>query len=770
MTVFSGRTTGDSAGNGGYLAVKQVFPVEDNQEKISQRLVEAAHANDLKLALECVADPFVDVNFVGTVCLKSKKTEIVLHDESPSEVRVEFDEFKTDVTALFLAAHVGNVSLIRKLLIFGANVNKKLFRGYATTAAARGSHIEILELLIEGGASRLACEEALLEASHLGLAKVVKALMASKLIRPNVAIHALVNASCRGFVDVVDTLLKCGVDMNGTARVLLRSSKPFLHADVSCNALVAATVNRHAVIVRLLLQAGARTDTKVSLGAWSWDLTTGEEFRVGAGLAEPYSMIWCAVEYFEQTGSILTMLLQHISPNIPHFGRTVIHHAILCANLKAVKVLLNCGADPEFAIQSIQGTGSRLIHLAARLGYYEVLNHLVNVGCDIDSRTEAGETALMICARYKHVDCLKILARSGADFGLVNMAGQCVQSIAGSVRWTLGLRQAILDLARTGTVLYSTDTSIFSTLMFVTRVNDIESLEKIVYQTGAVDLNEQDENGYSAVMVAVINGHVDAFRLLVYAGANVNLENKYGETAISLSKASVDCGAFEKVILEYALTKGTPNSSKITFYTLHRAVSIGDYDAVKSSLTNGENDVNAPDSDGYTPIMLAARGGHGRICELLISKGANCDIENARHETALMLARERGVGNDAERVLLDHLARGLVLGGGRVKKHCKGGKGWPHSKQLVMTGQNGLLRWGKSSRRNVVCKWAEVGPSPLFRLNRRKKADRDEPGLFRVVTTRNKEVHFVCEGGVEMAELWVRGIELVTREAIFGKG
>ncbi|XP_024989773.1 ankyrin-2-like [Cynara cardunculus var. scolymus] len=769
MTVFN---AGDCTGGSPYVDVKQVFPVEDYQEKVSQRLIEAVHANDLKAAFDCLLDPFVDVNFVGTVCLNSKKTEIVLHDESPSEVRVEFEEFKTDVTALFLAAHVGNVTLVRKLLTAGANVNKKLFRGTATTAAARGCHIEILDLLLEGGASQLACEEALMESSHLGLARPTKALMASDLIRPNVAVHALVNTSHRGFVDVVETLLKCGVDMNGTARVLLRSSKPFLHADVSCNALVAATVNRHISVVQLLLLAGVRTDTKVRLGAWSWDMATGEEYRVGAGLAEPYSVLWCAVEYFEETGSILNMLLQHISPNIPHFGRTIIHHAILCANLKAVEVLLKCGADPEFPVETVKGTGFRLIHLVARLGYYGVLQHLVNACCNLDSRTESGETALMICARHKHVECLKLLAGAGADFGLVNMANQCVQSIAGSVRWTLGLRRAILDVVQSGKVPRSTDTSIFSTLMFVTRVNNIEALKKLVDQTGVVDLDEQDENGYSAVMVAVLNGHMEAFRLLVYAGANVKLQNKYGETAISLSESSVDCGAFEKVILECAQAKGHSkdhlNSCNNGFYTLHRAVSRGDYDAVET-LTNGESNVNAPDNDGYTPLMLAAREGHGKICELLISRGAICDIENARHETALRLSRKDGVGNDAERVLLDHLARGLVLGGGRVKKHCKGGKGCAHNKRLSMVEGSGLLRWGKSSRRNVVCKWAEVGPSSAFRWNRRKKTDWDEAGLFRVVTTRNKEVHFVCEGGVEMAELWVRGITLVTREAIFGK-
>ncbi|KAK8512781.1 hypothetical protein V6N12_030197 [Hibiscus sabdariffa] len=76
---------------------------------------------------------------------------------------------------------------------------------------------------------------------------------------------------------------------------------------------------------------------------------------------------------------------------------------------------------------------------------------------------------------------------------------------------------------------------------------------------------------------------------------------------------------------------------------------------------------------------------------------------------------------------------------------------------------SGILRWGKLRRRNVICKAAEVGPSEKFQWNRRK-VDVEEPGMFHVVTTKNKEVHFVCDGGVEMAESWVRGIRLSTME------
>lgn len=101
----------------GFLAGKQqVFPV-DYEAEVSQRLVDAAHVNDVKRAHECIADPFVDINFIGTVSLKAKRTEVVLHDEAAHEVRVEYEEFKTEVTALFLAAHAGNLTLVRKLLV-----------------------------------------------------------------------------------------------------------------------------------------------------------------------------------------------------------------------------------------------------------------------------------------------------------------------------------------------------------------------------------------------------------------------------------------------------------------------------------------------------------------------------------------------------------------------------------------------------------------------------------------------------------------------------
>ncbi|XP_057982174.1 uncharacterized protein LOC131167386 [Malania oleifera] len=758
MTVF-----GHSGG--GFLAGKQVFPV-DYEAEVSQRLLEACLSGDLKSASECMADPFVDVNFVGAVCLKVKKTEVMLRDESASEVRVEYEEFKTDVTPLFLAVHAGNVTLVRKLLSVGADVNQKLFKGFAITAAVREGHVEILEILLKAGASQPGCEEALLEACCHGQAQLAKLLMDSDLIRPHISVHALVIACCRGFVEVVGALMKCGVDVGATDRVLLRSSKPSLHTNVDCTALAAAVVSRQVSVVRLLLQAGARTDVEVRLGAWSWDAASGEEFRVGAGLAEPYAITWCAVEYFDATGAILQMLLQHHPPNTPYCGRTLLHHAILCGNEGAVKVLLTCGAHVECPVKTNWKIEFRPIHLAARFGFYMILQTLIEFRCDLNSKTDTGDTALTICAKHRWEECLRILAAAVADFGLVNVSGQSASSIAGSNGWSIGFQNAILGVIRSGKVPRSSNASVFSPLMFVARAGDTEALEALIGRAD-ISIDYQDESGFSPVMVAALAGHVEAFRVLVYAGADVKLCNKSGDTAITLSQSNQNRDQFEKVMLEFALERGNRNAGG--FYALHCAARRGDLAAVRL-LTSKGYDVNVCDGNGYTPLMLAAREGHGLVCELLISYGAHCNIKNSKGETALSLARmNSSIRNDAENVILDELARRLVLQGGYVQKHTKGGKGAPHGKEMKMIGGEGVLRWGKSGQRNVMCREAKVGPSPGFRRNRQKKGDADEPGVFRVVTTRNKEVHFVGEGGLEAAELWVRGILLVMREASSAK-
>ncbi|KAF0891755.1 hypothetical protein E2562_010950 [Oryza meyeriana var. granulata] len=757
---------------------RQVWPVaEDHQQQLrdeaeaeaaSQRLVEAVARGDAREAGELLASGRADVNYAGVVWLKARRVaEAALRDGAAAELRAAHEEIRADVSPLFLAAGNGDAALVRALLAKGADVNGKVFRGYPATAAAREGRAEVATLLVRAGASQPACEEAVVEAALQGQAALAAIFMGSDLVRPRVAVHALVSAAARGFVDVVDSLIKCGADPNAASRVLLRSLKPSLHANVDCTALFAAIVSRQVAVVRQLLQAGIRRDTKVRLGAWSWDTATGEELRAGAGLADPYDAVWCAVEYYESTGSILRMLLQNgYSSSATHLGRTLLHHAVLCGSAGAVQTLLASGVDHEAPVKTSRSSRSRPVHMAARLGQPEILEMLISKGCDVNARAEGGDVAAILSARHKREDCLRILVSDGADVALLNSAGESAASVACSGGWKAGFERAVLGVIRSGTIPRSSDRNVFSPMMFAARCGDAAAMEVLLAQPD-MDIDEQDVDGCSPIMAAAKEGNVDAFRALVFAGANVKLSNKRGETAIGLAQQSKKRDLFEQVMLEFALEKGMPGG----FYALHCASRRGDIAAVLHLASTG-CDVNVPDGDGYTPLMLAAREGHAAVCELLISYGGLCDIRAPRGETALSLARAAlatAPFNKAEDVIMDELGRQLVLEGANVKKHTKCGRGKPHGKSLRMVAAAGVLRWGGSGRRNVVCREAEVGGSSAFQLHRQRRGcDAYEPGLFRVVTATGREVHFVCQGGEEAAELWVRGIRAVNR-AVYGK-
>lgn len=102
-----------------HAAAARVGRGADEQALLSQRLVEAALRGEVELVVECLsaAGSAVDVNYIGTVSLRVKCTETLLREEAADEVKIEYQEFKTDVTALFASAHSGHPEVVRKLLV-----------------------------------------------------------------------------------------------------------------------------------------------------------------------------------------------------------------------------------------------------------------------------------------------------------------------------------------------------------------------------------------------------------------------------------------------------------------------------------------------------------------------------------------------------------------------------------------------------------------------------------------------------------------------------
>ncbi|GJN20988.1 hypothetical protein PR202_gb08433 [Eleusine coracana subsp. coracana] len=739
---------------------------EEEESSPAQRLVEAALSGDAAAVEACLLAADVPAaSRVGVARLRVRCADVALREEAAGEVVLEARELRTDVSPLFAAAHAGHADIVRALLVAGADVNQKLFLGYATTAAAREGNIDVLEMLLLAGATQEACEDALSEACLFGEVEAVRILISSEMIGTESMAHALVTASSRGFDDIVVILLQNGINVNCMARVLLRSVKPALNANVDCTPLVAAIMSRQISTVKLLIEEGAFLDSPVQVGSWSWDPAWDEELRVGTCLGQHYNVIWCAVEYYESSGEILKLLLDKAPWLLesPNKGRNLLCHAILCQNPNAVRLLLLGGANPRFPIMTEGSHISYPIHLASRLGYTQVLKQLISHGIEVNIKTSTGDTPLMVSARAGHSDCFMELIKFGADLGIKNNAGETAIMIANLSSFRSSIVDIFMRVLNCGARIISSDMTIFSPLHFFAGSGRAEPLLMMLHQS-ASDLNKLDGSGLTPVMVAAESAHVDIFRLLVMKGADITVRSAEGKNVMSIirQKSSETRDCFEQILLQASLADALTGHT--LFRPLHYAARIGDTSSLLQLLDMG-HDANTADEDGYTPLMHAAASGSLDSCKILVSHGgADCSLVNERSETALSLARRSSRSSKAmDEWLLNRLSIAHVLSGEELMKHTREGKGSPHRKMVRMM-KSGVLTWGSTRRRNVACKEARAEPSMSFTKNRRIIDASAQQLIFLVETVTGREVHFEATSASSV-EFWVRGINLILKES-----
>jgi len=72
--------------------------------------------------------------------------------------------------------------------------------------------------------------------------------------------------------------------------------------------------------------------------------------------------------------------------------------------------------------------------------------------------------------------------------------------------------------------------------------------------------------------------------------------------------------------------------------------------AVFAKLVAATGDPNAPQKQGYTPLMIAAGNGFVDAVDVLLAAGADCTLKQAEGKSAADLARERGHNELAKRL------------------------------------------------------------------------------------------------------------------------
>ena len=148
----------------------------------------------------------------------------------------------------------------------------------------------------------------------------------------------------------------------------------------------------------------------------------------------------------------------------------------------------------------------------------------------------------------------------------------------------------------------------------------------------------QNKAGWSAVMLASRNDHLQVVDLLLKGNADPNAQNLKGWTALIYASLNGD-----HQIVEILLKKGAnPNISALDGLTALMIASINDHLQVVELLLKEKCDPNAHDDEGWTPLMYASQNGCLQLAELLLKEKADPNARNNKGSTALMFAIHNG--------------------------------------------------------------------------------------------------------------------------------
>ncbi|XP_045163885.2 ankycorbin-like isoform X5 [Mercenaria mercenaria] len=320
--------------------------------------------------------------------------------------------------------------------------------------------------------------------------------------------------------------------------------------------------------------------------------------------------------------------------------------AVKYKHLEICRLLLDHGADVNAAEQKNKRTA---VYHAIRNKHLEILDILLKHKPHLDTVDSEGRSILYLCCESTDVRFFHKVISQCPKFSkkIMDQTGDDDKTPV-IVACQHGNAEQLKHLLDNGASVKASDTSGKTALHHCADNLETQCAEMLLEKDSAI-LEVQDEQGYTALALAVLVGNVNLIKLLLEKGADIGTDDNEGH---KLAHWAAVCGHLKvlDILIQNKADMSTADSHHA--YPIHYAAQMNGANSgntesrisekVLKKFLDSKVRLDVVDDAGRQPLLWAACSGNAESCKMLLKAGADINSTDKDDLTALHCAASRG--------------------------------------------------------------------------------------------------------------------------------